>query len=127
MYSVEADECTGCSLCAQSCPQGAISIQADVAVIDYRLCSKCGICAEMCPAGAIRAAEPVYVKSVEGGESVRGRGCFGRGYWAWGRGNPYAFCRFYPRRPGRLWAYGQWSYPQISSAYNSVYRPHRWW
>ena len=127
MYSVETDKCTGCGLCVQFCPQGAISIQVNVAVIDYRLCSKCGICAETCPAGAIRAAEPVYAKSVKGGEGMRGRGWFGRGYRAWGKGNPYAFCRFYPWLPRRWWAYGQGAYPQISSAYGPVYRPHRWW
>ena len=39
MYSVDMDKCFGCGLCVQSCRQGAISIQTDIAVIDYRLCS----------------------------------------------------------------------------------------
>jgi ferredoxin len=77
MYSVDADKCTGCGLCVQFCPQGAIIIQAKVAVIDYRLCSKCGICAETCPAGAIRTTEPVYAKSVKGGERMYYRYGFG--------------------------------------------------
>jgi NAD-dependent dihydropyrimidine dehydrogenase PreA subunit len=77
MYFVEADKCTGCGLCVQSCPQGAISIKTDVAVIDHRICSKCGICVEACSAGAIRAAEMVYAKSLKGGELMYYRYGFG--------------------------------------------------
>jgi hypothetical protein len=77
MYSVDADKCTGYGFCVQFCPQGAIIIQANVAVIECRLCSRYGIWAETCPAGAIRAAEPVYAKSVEGGERMYYRYGFG--------------------------------------------------
>lgn len=101
MYSVDVEKCSGCGLCVQSCPQEAISIQNDVAVIDYRLCSQCGNCAEECSAGAIRKVEPVYAQLVKGGENMRERRWFGRGYRARGRGNTYVFCRFYPWLPRR--------------------------
>jgi NAD-dependent dihydropyrimidine dehydrogenase PreA subunit len=128
MYSVDMDKCSGCGLCVQACPQGAINIQTDIAVIDYRFCSQCGNCAEECSTGAIiRKVEPVYAQSVKGGEIVIGRGWFGRGYRARGRGNAYAFWRFYPWLPRRWWVYGRGTYPQISLARGPVYRPCRWW
>lgn len=39
-----------------------------------------------------------------------GRGRFGGGRWVAGRGNPYPFCRWFPWRPRRWWAYGPGPY-----------------
>lgn len=45
--------CISCSLCVKKCPKDAISMQDDLAVIDYEKCINCGMCADVCPTGAI--------------------------------------------------------------------------
>ncbi len=55
-------DCTGCSACVGACPFGAISADADKAVIN-EACTACGACVEVCPVGAIiREAEEKTVK-----------------------------------------------------------------
>lgn len=49
---VDADRCTGCAICAQTCPTGAIAVNA-VAVVDVGLCTACGQCVAECPPEAI--------------------------------------------------------------------------
>jgi len=50
---VDADACTGCESCLDSCPVEAISMEGDVAVIDNDTCSDCGACVDSCPVEAI--------------------------------------------------------------------------
>ena len=51
-YKVGADECTSCNICLDlGCP--AISISDDKAVIDASTCQGCSICAQICPQEAI--------------------------------------------------------------------------
>jgi ferredoxin len=45
--------CIGCTKCVRTCPNGAISMDNNLAVIDYEKCTNCGACAEACPVGAI--------------------------------------------------------------------------
>ena len=40
--------CIGCGLCVKICPHDAISIQDNLAVIDYEKCNSCGLCAVVC-------------------------------------------------------------------------------
>lgn len=59
------ERCTGCSTCAQACPDGCILVQTtkredgalniDRYEIDFRLCMYCGLCTEACPYEAIQA------------------------------------------------------------------------
>jgi len=50
---VDADVCTGCESCIDSCPVEAISMEGDVAVVDADTCSDCGACVDSCPVEAI--------------------------------------------------------------------------
>ena len=55
-YDIDAELCTGCGLCARSCPQEAILGKrkyAHAIIIDR--CVGCGACAEACPRQAVLA------------------------------------------------------------------------
>jgi len=59
------ERCTGCSTCAQACPDGCIlvatepnadgSLQKVRYEIDFRICMYCALCVEACPYEAIQA------------------------------------------------------------------------
>jgi ferredoxin len=50
---VNAEECIGCGLCLDSCPEEAIGMEDDVAVVDQGACNDCGTCVDECPTEAI--------------------------------------------------------------------------
>ena len=53
-YSIVADKCKGCTLCARNCPVGAISGSVKQPhVINTTKCIKCGVCMEKCKFGAV--------------------------------------------------------------------------
>ncbi|MDE5896881.1 MAG: 4Fe-4S binding protein, partial [Clostridia bacterium] len=53
-YSVDAEKCKGCTLCARNCPVKAISgTVKQPHVIDTDKCIKCGVCMTNCRFGAI--------------------------------------------------------------------------
>ena len=53
-YNIDRDKCRGCTLCARTCPAGAImgSVK-NPHIIDQTKCIKCGACMEKCKFGAI--------------------------------------------------------------------------
>jgi NADH:ubiquinone oxidoreductase subunit F (NADH-binding)/(2Fe-2S) ferredoxin/Pyruvate/2-oxoacid:ferredoxin oxidoreductase delta subunit len=53
-YRIDADKCTGCTLCKKNCAAGAISGQVKQPhSIDPVRCTKCGVCLEVCRFGAV--------------------------------------------------------------------------
>ncbi len=53
-YSIDADKCKGCTLCAKKCPAKAITGAVKEAhVIDSDICIRCGQCVNSCRFGAI--------------------------------------------------------------------------
>ncbi len=53
--TVDAERCSGCRICNDLCPFGAISFleEQGVTEINHALCQGCGTCVAACPAGAI--------------------------------------------------------------------------
>lgn len=78
-------DCCGCAACAQRCPQGSITLQADkegflYPVVNNNLCNNCGLCEKVCPVinqrqsnkpvkvlAAINNNEEIRLKSSSGG------------------------------------------------------------
>jgi len=48
------DRCNGCGDCEQICPRGAVTVNDEVAKVDYSKCIRCYCCHEVCPENAIR-------------------------------------------------------------------------
>ena len=55
--------CIGCGMCMRKCPEKAITVQDNLAVIDYSKCTGCGTCQSVCPAKCI-------VDGAEGGPAI---------------------------------------------------------
>ena len=45
--------CIGCKKCVKTCEHEAITVEGNIAHIDYSKCTNCGKCQEACPRGAI--------------------------------------------------------------------------
>ena len=54
-YIIDPEVCTGCTLCARKCPQGAIAgDKKQPHTIDAAQCVKCGLCLEVCKFDAVK-------------------------------------------------------------------------
>ena len=70
ILQVRKDLCLGCGLCAESCPQQAISLRWGQAQIDQNRCNRCNLCLDVCPQGAIVSLTPVSRRELQ--ETVAG-------------------------------------------------------
>lgn len=51
---IDADECVGCGICVDACPQEVLEVAGGVAEVENEdNCIGCGDCLEECPMGAI--------------------------------------------------------------------------
>ena len=51
---VKQEMCTGCSICVDECPVGAMSIDGGKASINEENCIRCARCHDVCPEKAVR-------------------------------------------------------------------------
>jgi len=65
MLQIRKDLCLGCGLCAENCPQQAISLLAGQAEIDQSRCNQCRFCLEVCPQRAIVEMVPVSKQELQ--------------------------------------------------------------
>ncbi len=51
---IKTDACTGCGICVDACPAGAIRMESHKASIFDKECIRCGQCHDLCPQNAVR-------------------------------------------------------------------------
>jgi pyruvate/2-oxoglutarate dehydrogenase complex dihydrolipoamide dehydrogenase (E3) component len=49
----ETGSCSGCTMCARTCPALCIAVDGSTHTLDMSRCMFCGLCAEACPTGAL--------------------------------------------------------------------------
>lgn len=46
--------CMGCTICQRNCPEKAVTVENNLAHIDYEKCVECGLCESKCPKKVIK-------------------------------------------------------------------------
>ena len=118
MVSLDEARCTGCGSCVDVCPEPAITIHDDLAMINEDLCIQCGTCANVCPADAIREVAPANVKLAKGGDRIMYG--YGRGFGFRGASPPWPYVGRGRGGLPRCWHPGSWgagSYPPPAPYY----------
>lgn len=62
--------CIGCGICAKTCPFDAITVENNLAYIDFEKCKLCRKCVEVCPTGAILEVNFPAKKKVEANNEI---------------------------------------------------------
>ena len=57
---IDEDACTGCGICLEVCPLGALDLVESVAVVNEK-CNACNACVPECPVDALSLPEAVVV------------------------------------------------------------------
>jgi len=57
LITIKLEHCTGCGACLEVCPDGALYLVDDQAIVDKALCRECEACVAACPTGAIVVTE----------------------------------------------------------------------
>jgi ferredoxin len=73
LLDIDRTLCTGCGVCVDACPTGAISLdEEDIPTIDPALCNECLVCLDTCANAAIKPVETSELIPVVEGEIVEG-------------------------------------------------------
>ena len=67
---IDENLCTGCGICLDACPQGAISLEGFTARIDPELCTDCARCVDVCVTEAISAPQTPAESTSSGASNV---------------------------------------------------------
>jgi Fe-S-cluster-containing hydrogenase component 2 len=61
MIVIDEDRCSGCGVCVEACPEGAIVLRDSAAAIERHLCTGCADCLPVCSQAAIYEVEAAPV------------------------------------------------------------------
>lgn len=106
MVIVDKAQCTGCGSCISVCPQKAITLNDNTAMINEDLCRQCGNCACICPAGAIIELAPASLELTRVGEKMQYG--YGRGFGFRGASPPWPYIGHVRGGLPRCWHLGLW-------------------
>jgi electron transfer flavoprotein alpha subunit len=69
--TIDKEKCVACGTCVDACPQGAITVDDEIAKVDDR-CNLCGLCVDACAYEAISLPELRRGPKTEGIQAYRG-------------------------------------------------------